>query len=259
MKPAVLVISSFVMRGAVGGRASAVPLERAGHPLWLLPTVILPWHPRQGASHRWSPPPEDFRAGAADLARSPRLGEVGAVLTGYFGSAEQVAAAAELVDAVRRANPRALVLCDPVLGDTGGLYLPETVAAAIRDRLLRRADIITPNRYELAWLAGRPLADNAETARAALSLGAPMAFVTSAVAPPGRIGNLLVTAETVRQAEHAESPNAPKGTGDYLAGAFLAALLGGTKPGDAFREAVSDTAARVERAVAAGSDDLPLD
>ena len=37
------------------------------------------------------------------------------------------------IGAVKRANPDALYLCDPVMGDQAGLYIPEATAQAIRD------------------------------------------------------------------------------------------------------------------------------
>ncbi len=89
------------------------------------------------------------------------MDEIGAVLTGYFASPEAVTATARLVKAVKAQNPNALYLCDPVLGDvradgSGGLYIAEATAIAIREHLLPQADIITPNRFELGWLSGEP-------------------------------------------------------------------------------------------------------
>src|SRR5690606_18718273 len=124
-------------------------------------------------------------------AQAPWLGEVGAVLSGYLGAPEQAASVARLVGAVRARNRQARYLCDPVIGDAGGLYVPEATAAAIRDLLVPLADIATPNRFELEWLAGERLADNGAVARAALRLGPPTMLVTSAHAlMAGSIGNL---------------------------------------------------------------------
>ncbi len=47
----ILVISSHVVRGGVGNRAAVFALETLGHPVWALPTVILPWHPGHGRFH----------------------------------------------------------------------------------------------------------------------------------------------------------------------------------------------------------------
>ena len=92
-RPAVIVLSSFVARGSVGARA-AFALERLGHRVWTLPTVILPWHPGHGRAHRMALPEADFAALCADLARAPWLSEVGGIITGYLGSPGQADAAA---------------------------------------------------------------------------------------------------------------------------------------------------------------------
>ena len=51
-KGAIIVISSHVVRGTVGNRAAVFALETLGHPVWAVPTVILPWHPGHGPSRR---------------------------------------------------------------------------------------------------------------------------------------------------------------------------------------------------------------
>src|SRR5690606_40335367 len=49
---------------------------------------------------------------------------------------------------VREANPAALLVCDPVLGDApGGLYIDEGAAMAIAEQLLARCDLVTPNAF----------------------------------------------------------------------------------------------------------------
>src|SRR5690606_38810513 len=110
----------------------------------------------------------------------PWLGEVGAVLSGYLGETGQGEAIAGLVEAVKAKNPRALYVCDPVMGDSGGLYVPEATAATLRDRLMPLADIATPNRYELEWMAGAKLPDLGSTIAAALDAGPATMLVTSA-------------------------------------------------------------------------------
>src|SRR6185295_17106342 len=99
---------------------------------------------------------------------------------------------AGLVAAVKRANPGARYLLDPVIGDAGGLYVPEPLAIAFRQTLLPLADIVTPNRFELAYLSGSDPADNPGLARAARSLAVEEVVVTSAFAPAGETACLLV-------------------------------------------------------------------
>ncbi|MBN9136888.1 MAG: pyridoxal kinase, partial [Phyllobacterium sp.] len=80
---AVIVISSHVVRGSVGNRAAVFALETLGHPVWAVPTVVLPWHPGHGPAKRIVPEPQQFDDLIADLERAPWLGEVRAIMTGY--------------------------------------------------------------------------------------------------------------------------------------------------------------------------------
>ena len=122
---AVIVISSHVARGSVGNRAVVFALETLGHPVWAVPTIMLPWHPGHGPATRIVPDAEQFAAFMKDLERAPWLGEVAGVLSGYLGDFRQAEAVASLVNVVKARNPRALYICDPVMGDSGGLYVPE--------------------------------------------------------------------------------------------------------------------------------------
>ena len=257
---AVIVISSHVARGAVGNRAAVFALEHLGHRVWAVPTVTLPWHPGHGRATRIVPPTDQFAALLSDLGKAPWLGEVDAVLSGYLGDSGQAEAVAALVDAVKARNPRALYLCDPVMGDAGGLYVPEATALAMRDLLLPAADIATPNRFELEWLAGEALADNGAVARAASALAAETVLVTSAHAMmSGSIGNLLVTDREVLLAEHRAIANPPNGTGDLAAALFLARRLQGIAGEKALQTTAAAVFEVVARAVRRGADELMLE
>jgi len=261
--PAVIVLSSFVARGSVGARA-AFALERLGHRVWTLPTVLMPWHPGHGRAHRMPVPETDFAALCADLGRAPWLGEVGGIITGYLGSPGQAEAAAGLVAAVKAANPQALHLADPVIGDAsagtaGGLYVPEAVAIAQRDRLATIADIATPNRFELGWLTGRPVETMVEIAEAARALGPKRVVVTSAPAMmAGKIAAALVTETDTIAAENQVVPGAPNGTGDLFAALFLSRLLAGASDEAALAAASASTFEVIVRSVKTGGGELDL-
>ncbi len=256
---AVIAISSHVVRGSVGNRAVVFALETLGHPVWAVPTVTLAWHPGHGPSTRMVPDPSAFSALLADLARATWLGEVGAVISGYLGDSGQAEAVAALVGAVKAENPQAIYLCDPVIGDRGGLYVRPELAEAIGDRLVPIADIATPNRHELEWLVGRPLGGIDDLVSAARGLGPGETIVTSAPAEhDGRIGNLLVSAEAAALASHDRLERPPHGTGDLFAAVHLAGVLAGHTRVQAMRQASASVAQAVERAVARGADELSL-
>lgn len=257
---AVIVISSHVARGSVGNRAAVFALETLGFPVWAVPTVILPWHPGHGPATRIVPPPADFAALMKDLEGSRWLGEVGAVLSGYLGDAAQAEAVASLVEAVKARNPRAIYVCDPVIGDKGGLYVPEATAVAIRDRLMSIADVATPNRYELSWMAGEPLDDISSVLRAASDAAPSTMLVTSAPAMMnGSIANLLLTPSRAHLAEHRLIDRPPNGLGDLTAAVYLARHLAGQPPEKALQSTTAAVFEILARTARRGGDELQIE
>jgi pyridoxine kinase len=257
---AVIVISSHVVRGAVGNRAAVFALEMLGHRVWALPTVVLPWHPGHGRSTRVTMPDEDFRSIIDDLVAAPWIGEVRAVLSAYLGSPEQAAAVAGLVKALRRRDPALFYACDPILGDAGGLYVPVEIAGAIRDLLLPLATLATPNRFELSWLAGASLETNAAILDAAVDLGPSRVLVTSAIPMmSGGTGNLYLSGRHALLAEHRLIDNPPNGTGDLLSAVFLARLLEGLPEERALQMATASVYEVIARSRKRDSDELTLE
>lgn len=257
--PAILVVTSQVVSGSVGGRGAVFVLERLGFPVWFVPTILLPWHPGHGRGTRIVPANESFAGLVEDLAGSESLGSIGAVITGYLGDAVQAAQVGRLVDAVKSANPQAWHVCDPVIGDAGGLYVPEATAASIRDELVSRADIATPNRFELAWLAGCDIETEADAIAAARMLGPDRVVVTSSPALRRNSAcNLLVGPNGVLAAEHGLVPDAPHGTGDVFSALFTARLLERHGEEGALKRAAASTFELVARSVKQGSSELLL-
>ncbi|AQQ04528.1 pyridoxal kinase [Roseibium algicola] len=260
-KKPVLVITSQVVRGGISGRGLTFALERIGHDVWFLPTILLPWHPGQGKGTRIVAPAADFTAIVEDLAASPKLAEVGAVISGYLGNPEQAAAIASLVKALKTHNPDAPYLCDPVMGDqhdgSGNLYVPTATAEAIRDQLVPLADVVTPNAFELGWLTGREIDSEMQALAAARVLGNERVMVTSSPAlRRNAIANLLAGPRGAVAAEHASIANPPHGTGDLIAGLFLANLLAGQNDEEALKRASASVFELVARSVRKGADEL---
>lgn len=259
-KGAVIAISSHVVRGSVGNRACAFALETLGHPVWSLPTVVLPWHPGHGPSTRMVFGAEEFDRTIDDLLRAPWRGEVRAVLSGYLANAAQAKSIARLVEGLRSEDPDLFYACDPVMGDLGGLYIAEETASAIRDLLIPLASLATPNRYELSWMCGSVLDTNAAIMEAALSLGPPRMLVTSAVPMmAGGTGNLYLSGKTALLAENRLVENAPNGLGDLIAALFLSRLLDGMEEERALQLATASVFEILARTAKVGGDELALE
>ena len=82
-----------------------------------------------------------------------------AFYTGYLGSPEQVQVVSELIQDFRRPND--LIVVDPVLGDNGHLYkgMDEGMVGQMR-KLIKLADVITPNMTEMFLLLNEPYRNN---------------------------------------------------------------------------------------------------
>ena len=78
--------------------------------------------------------------------------------------------------------------CDPVMGDEGrGFFVRPGIPEFFRDRAVPAADIVTPNQFELAWLAGRTIAsiDDALAAAAKLRATGPRIVVCTSLETGG--------------------------------------------------------------------------
>jgi pyridoxine kinase len=229
----ILSIQSEVVYGHVGQGAARFALQRLGHEVWALPTVLL-------SSHAGYPRVEGEIVPVSRLSRlldgldaNGWLAKCDAVLSGYLGSAEQVAVVADAVERAKRANAEAIYCLDPVLGDDGRGYATPGVAEAIARTLLPLADIATPNAFELVHLAGLPVRDRDEALAAARRLGRPAVVATSVPDGPDRIG---VLAATTMESWFVSTPrlsDVPRGAGDLAAALFLAATLSGRALPDA--------------------------
>ena len=150
----ILSIQSHVVYGHVGHQASTFPLQRLGHEVWSLPTVLY--------SNHLAHPSFTGRKFGADfidellegLRKLDLLGRLDAVLTGYLGDAPTVPMAIAALEAARAQKPEVVFACDPVMGDDGALYVSQALAEAIDKELVPRADILFPNIFELERLSG---------------------------------------------------------------------------------------------------------
>jgi pyridoxine kinase len=153
----ILSIQSSVAYGYVGNTAATFPLQRLGHEVWPVITVHFSNHTGYGAWRGLVLDPATVAEVIEGIADRGVLGTADAVLTGYQGSPGVADVVLSTVERVRAANPAVLYCCDPVLGDAGrGMFVLPGIPEVMRDRLVPAADIVTPNAFELAYLASGP-------------------------------------------------------------------------------------------------------
>jgi pyridoxine kinase len=253
----VLALSSHVAFGSVGLAAIVPALQALGHEVVALPTVVLSNHPGYPRFAGEATPPEQLAEMLDALEANGVFAGTDAVLTGYLPSTEHVGVARSAAARIRGANAKTLFLCDPVFGDDpDGLYLTEAIVVAIRGELFPLADIATPNRFELAWLAEMPVDGPTAVGEAARALGLPTVLATSVPAADGRLANVLASSIGAAACYVEQRKHAPHGTGDLLAALYLGHLLNGMAPAAALGAAVAGVEASL--AAAEARDELPL-
>lgn len=235
----ILSISSEVIRGHVGHAASRFVLQRLGHDVWAFPTILLSNHPGYDKFSGKRVDPVQLRDMRDALSENGWLGEVDAVFTGYLPSADHAAFAAETVELLKSECANLITLCDPAIGDDPkGVYIAEGAAEIIDSKLAGLADSLTPNRFELEWLAQMPVTTIEEARNAARALDHPRLFATSIPGPgEDELSNLLIEGGEVYCATIRKRPAVPHGTGDMMAALLLGHLLDNKSPRDALARA----------------------
>jgi pyridoxine kinase len=241
-----LSIQSHVAYGHVGNSAAVFPLQRLGVEVWPIDTVQFSNHTGYG---KWQGRVFDaglIRDMVGGIEQRGVLGECDGVLSGYMGGADIGAAILDAVATVRRANPAARYCCDPVIGDVGrGIFVREGIPQFMKEKAVPAADIITPNQFELDYLAGcesRTLADALAGVKAVHGLGPRAVLVTSLHVddtPEGAI-DLLASDETGRFRLRTPKLNlVVNGAGDAIAALFFAHYLRIGKINEALSKAAS--------------------
>lgn len=241
--PHLLAIQSHVVFGHAGNSAAVFAMQRIGVNVWPLNTVQFSNHTQYGQWAGEVLPAQQIPELVQGISAIGELGNCDAVLSGYLGSPQQGQAILEAVAAVKAANPRAIYLCDPVMGhaEKGCVVAPE-VTDFLLSQALPRADVLCPNQLELNSFTGRTadtLDECVAMARALLDRGPAMVMVKHLSyrdKNPGDFEMLLVTATETWHLRRPllAFPRQPVGVGDLTSGLFLSRLLLGDEPVAAF-------------------------
>ena len=260
-----LSIQSSVAYGHVGNSAAVFPLQRLGHEVWPVYTVVFSNHTGYGA---WRGPllaPADVRDVITGIEERGVLGTCDAVLSGYQGGAGIAEVIVDAVARVKAANPAATYTCDPVMGNAkSGCFVDPAIPPIIREKVVPVADLITPNQFELGFLTDTSpgsLESTLASADLARAMGPSSVLVTSVErpdAPEDTIEMLAVDGDGAWVVQTPRLPMKANGSGDLTAALYTAHLRTTGSPAEALARTASSVYAVLEATLESGERELRL-
>ena len=214
----ILSIQSHVSYGHVGNSAAVFPLQRLGHEVWPVYTVNFSNHTGYGQWGGSPIPASEVTAIISAMEQRGALAQVDVVLSGYQGGTDIADAILDAVARVKAANPSATYTCDPVMGNAkSGCFVNPAIP-----------DLVTPNQFELGYLAGMQVQTLEETLKAVdavMAMGPRAVLVTSVFRPDAAPGTIEMLAADANGAWLVTTPHLPfkaNGSGDVTAALFTA-------------------------------------
>ena len=233
----ILSIQSSVAYGHVGNSAATFPLMRMGVEVYPVLTVHFSNHTGYGEWRGPLLPADDVRAVIQGVEERGAFPEVEAVLSGYQGGEDIGGVILEAVERVKAANPAAIYACDPVMGNAkSGCFVHPAIPVLLRERVVPRADLITPNQFELGYLTDtdpHTLEETIASVEAARTMGPSTVLVTSVLrpdAPDETVEMIAVHGDTAWIVQTPLLPMKANGSGDVTAALFTAHLLATSDP-----------------------------
>ncbi|RRD48008.1 pyridoxal kinase PdxY [Tessaracoccus sp. OH4464_COT-324] len=261
----VLSIQSSVAYGHAGNSAAVFPMQRAGIDVIAVYTVHFSNHT---GYQSWRGPllaPDDVRAVVTGVEERDALPAVDALLCGYLGAPEMGEVILEAGEKVKSHNPNAVFCADPVMGDVDrGFYARPGIPEFWRDRVVEKADIMSPNLFELEFLTGRQtktLADVVSAAQSLRAAGPDVVLVTSTTAddlPADELHMLAVRRDEVFIVSTPKLDRTFTGSGDLTTATFLTHWLRAKNLAEALGRTASVVYSILEATTAQGARELRL-
>lgn len=232
----ILSIQSHVVYGHAGNSVSVFPMQLIGVNVWPLNSVQFSNHTQYGKWTGSVMPASHLIEIVEGIKAIDQLKKCNAVLSGYIGSKEQLETIIQIVREVKKANPTALYLLDPVMGnqENGCIVAPGIADLYCQHSLLLVTDIISLNFLELEKLSGRTIETVHQAITAARELcqyGVQWVLVKHLGSAGFNINSFEMLLVSCYEAWHTTRPlvdfgnQHPVGVGDLTSGLLLASIL----------------------------------
>lgn len=227
----VLSIQSHVVSGYVGNKSATFPLQVLGFEVDPINSVQFSNHTGYKVFRGQVLDEKDIVELVDSLIENDLHKGYTHLLTGYVCSPSFLHAIAKIVKQLKEVNPDLIYVCDPVMGDNGKMYVPESLLEIYKSAIIPLADILTPNQFEVELLTGisvKTLSD-AWTAIQSLHDAGCKTVVLSSAQFSSDTQQLHAVASTIKGGKRTKATiDIPllnetfTGTGDFFSALFLA-------------------------------------
>lgn len=263
----IISIQSHVSYGHAGNSSAIFPMQVLGHQAWPIYTVLFSNHTGYPSWEGDVLSPELIQRIYRGIKNVTKPQAREALVTGYLGSGEVIDIVCEVIQDLKRENPKALYFCDPVMGDIGrGFYVAEDIPPQIY-KLINLADHISPNVFELEYLSGLKIQD-LSSAKEAMGKLFEKTNLKSIMLTSFHCGSETISTLVGSSSSSFYQVQTPLlklkgrhsyvGTGDLIASLFTSHYLKGEKLERSLQLAVSSIFSVLERSIENSSQELSL-
>ncbi|CAO1350547.1 unnamed protein product [Diamesa serratosioi] len=158
----VLSIQSHVVHGYCGNKSATFPLQLLGFDIDGINSVQLSNHTGYKTMKGQVLNSEELDDLFQGLTANDIHLTYSHLLTGYVGNDSFLRQISKIIKTLRESNPDLIYVCDPVMGDAGKMYVPETLLPIYRDEIIPLCDICTPNQFEVELITGKKIISEAD-------------------------------------------------------------------------------------------------
>jgi pyridoxine kinase len=245
----VLSIQSTVVHGYVGNKAAVFPMQLHGFDVDPLNTVQLSNHTGYKHFSGQRMTGDDCNELLKGLYANQLFQGYKYVISGYMGSVSFLGVIVEAIQKLIQADPSIVygkvlpvdlndvetllvsVVCDPVMGDGGKLYVPNEFVSVYREKFLPLATVLLPNQTELELLTESKVqtVDDVVSACSKLHKQGPRIVIVTSFSVQEQPQDEILVLTSELTSEHQlcfmfkvkKFPGYYSGTGDLFASLFL--------------------------------------